>query len=145
MLSSGISPWILLIALSSTIASFAQVLLKMSANEEHKNVIEEYLNWKVIVGYGLMFAGMGLTIVAYAKGVQYKNGPIMESIANIWVVILSWYFFREPVTKKKVIGNILILIGIAVFYLDWAEISDSLAFLNTDWGTLISGLMGTAS
>ena len=107
MLSSGINPWILLIALSSTIASFAQVLLKMSANEEHKNVIEEYLNWKVIVGYGLMFVGMGLTIVAYAKGVQYKNGPIMESIANIWVVLLSWYFFREPVTKKRVFGNIL--------------------------------------
>ena len=99
MLSSGINPWILLIALSSTIASFAQVLLKMSANEEHKNVIEEYLNWKVIVGYGLMFVGMGLTIVAYAKGVQYKNGPIMESIANIWVVLLSWYFFREPVNN----------------------------------------------
>ena len=95
MLSSGINPWILLIALSSTIASFAQVLLKMSANEEHKNVIEEYLNWKVIVGYGLMFAGMGLTIVAYAKGVQY---------------------------------------------LDWAGISDSLACLNTDWGTLISNM-----
>ena len=140
MLSSGINPWILLIALSSTIAPFAQVLLKMSANEEHKNVIEEYLNWKVIVGYGLMFVGMGLTIVAYAKGVQYKNGPIMESIANIWVVLLSWYFFREPVTKKKVFGNILILIGIAVFYLDWAGISDSLAFLNTDWGTLISNM-----
>ena len=140
MLSSGINPWILLIALSSTIASFAQVLLKMSANEEHENVIEEYLNWKVIVGYGLMFVGMGLTIVAYAKGVQYKNGPIMESIANIWVVLLSWYFFREPVTKKKVFGNILILIGIAVFYLDWAGISDSLAFLDTDWGTLISNM-----
>ena len=142
MLSSGINPWILLIALSATIASFAQVLLKMSANEEHKNVIEEYLNWKVIVGYGLMFLGMGLTIVAYAKGVQYKNGPIMESIANIWVVLLSWHFFREPVTKKKVIGNILILTGIAVFYLDWKGISDSLAFMNTDWGTLISNLLG---
>ena len=142
MLSSGINPWILLIALSSTIASFAQVLLKMRANEEHKNVIEEYLNWKVIVGYGLMFLGMGLTIVAYAKGVQYKNGPIMESIANIWVVLLSWHFFREPVTKKKVIGNILILTGIAVFYLDWKGISDSLAFMNTDWGTLISNLLG---
>ena len=63
-----------------------------------------------------------------------------ESIANIWVVLLSWYFFREPVTKKKVFGNILILIGIAVFYLDWAGISDSLAFLNTDWGTLISNM-----
>ena len=47
MQSSGINWWILLIALSATVASFAQVLLKKSANEEHKNVIEEYLNWKV--------------------------------------------------------------------------------------------------
>ena len=140
MLTGNFNPWILLIALSSTIASFAQVLLKMSASESHKNVIEEYLNWKVIVGYGLMFVGMFLTIIAYAKGVQYKNGPIMESIANIWVVLLSFWFFREPITKKKVLGNLLILAGIVVFYFNWAGISPGLAFMEQDIGSLISGI-----
>ena len=139
MQSSGINWWILLIALSATVASFAQVLLKKSANEEHKNVIEEYLNWKVICGYGLMFVGMFLTIIAYGRGVQYKNGPIMESIGNIWVVILSFLFFREPITRNKVLGNILILLGIVIFYLNWAGVMPGLAFMNTDWGTILGG------
>ena len=139
MQSSGINWWILLIALSATVASFAQVLLKKRANEEHKNVIEEYLNWKVICGYGLMFVGMFLTIIAYSKGVQYKNGPIMESIGNIWVVILSFLFFREPITRNKVLGNILILLGIVIFYLNWAGVMPGLAFMNTDWGTILGG------
>ncbi len=139
MQSSGINWWILLIALSATVASFAQVLLKKSANEKHKNVLEEYLNWKVICGYGLMFVGMFLTIIAYSKGVQYKNGPIMESIGNIWVVILSYLFFREPITRNKVLGNALILAGIVIFYLNWAGIMPGLAFMNTDWGTILGG------
>jgi len=83
---------------------------------------------------------MFLTIIAYGRGVQYKNGPIMESIGNIWVVILSFLFFREPITRGKVLGNALILAGIVIFYLNWAEISPSLEFLVTDFGTLFSSL-----
>ena len=135
----GINWWILLIALSATVASFAQVLLKKSANEKHGSVLKEYLNWKVICGYGLMFVGMFLTIFAYSKGVQYKNGPIMESIGNIWVVVLSFLFFREPITRNKVLGNALILLGILIFYLNWADIMPGLSFMNTDWGSLFGG------
>ena len=41
----------------------------------------------------------------------------MESIGNIWVVFLSFLFFKEPVTKKKILGNILIIAGILIFYM----------------------------
>jgi drug/metabolite transporter (DMT)-like permease len=64
----------------------------------------------------------------------------MESIGNIWVVILSFLFFREPITRGKVLGNALIFLGIVIFYLNWAEISPSLEFLVTDFGTLFSSL-----
>ena len=138
----SLNPWILLIALSATVASFAQVLLKKSAGEKHDSFIKEYLNWKVICGYGLMFVGMFLTIIAYGKGVEYKEGPIMESVGNIWVVLLSFFFFREPITKKKVLGNILILIGIACFYWSWDKVSPALSFLTTDWGTIFTSLLG---
>ena len=138
----SLNPWILLIALSATVASFAQVLLKKSAGEKHDNFIKEYLNWKVICGYGLMFVGMFLTIIAYGKGVEYKEGPIMASVGNIWVVLLSFFFFREPITKKKVFGNILILIGIACFYWSWDKVSPALSFLTTDWGTIFTSLLG---
>ena len=88
-----------------------------------------------------MFVGMFLTIIAYNRGVQYKNGPIMESIGNIWVVLLSFQFFREPITKKKVIGNALILAGIVVFYLNWSGFAPALSFLDKDWGTIL-GVIG---
>ena len=109
------NPWVLLFALSSLIASFAQVLLKKSANEPHKNALGEYLNWKVITGYFIMFAGMLLGIIAYAKGVSMQSGAIMDGIGNLWVIILSFLFFREPLTKKKLLGNAMIISGIVVF------------------------------
>ena len=111
------NPWIFLIAFSATIASFAQVLLKKSAQKKYSSFIKEYVNPYVITGYLIMFAGMFINIYAYSRGVQYKNGPVMESIGNIWVVFLSFLFFREPITKKKILGNILIIAGIIIFYL----------------------------
>ncbi|MDO4478896.1 MAG: multidrug ABC transporter [Lachnospiraceae bacterium] len=111
------NPWILVIALSSTIASFAQILLKKSAMEQHGSFLKEYLNIKVIGGYLIMFLGMFMNIYAYSKGVEYKNGPVMESIGNIWVVFLSFVFFGEKITRKKILGNILIIAGIIIFYM----------------------------
>ena len=34
----------------------SQILLKQSANQTHKNVIFEYLNWRVILSYFIFFA-----------------------------------------------------------------------------------------
>ena len=109
------NPWVLMFVLSATIAAFAQMLLKKSAGESHESVLREYLNWKVIIGYGLMFTGMLLGVIGYAHGVEVKSGSVTESIGNVWVVILSYLFFREPITKKKVLGNALIICGILVF------------------------------
>ena len=57
-----------------------------------------------------------LTIVAFS-GLDYKNGPIIESVGYVFVMILSRVFLEEKITKKKIIGNALILLGIAVFYI----------------------------
>lgn len=107
--------WLMLV-LSVTVASFSQVLLKKSAAKEYDNIIREYLNPYVIIGYGMMMVSTILTIIAY-RGVEYKNGPVIESLGYLLVMFLSFVFFREPITKKKVLGNILILLGILVFYI----------------------------
>ncbi|MEE8826218.1 MAG: EamA family transporter [Chordicoccus sp.] len=116
-MQSSFNPWVFMFLISCTIAAFAQMLLKKSAMEEHKNVLAQYLNWKVIIGYGMMFAGMLLGVIGYGHGVEVKSGSMMETLGNVWVVILSWLFFREPITKKKVLGNILIIGGIIIFNL----------------------------
>ena len=38
---------------------------------------------------------------------------------------------------KKLLKLPLILLGIVIFYLNWAGVLPGLAFMNTDWGTLL--------
>lgn len=107
--------WIFLL-LSVIIASFSQILLKKSAKIVYKTWIREYLNPYVIIGYLMMLVSTVLTIFAY-RGIEYKNGPIIESLGYMLIMLLSYYFFREKITKRKLLGNLLILIGIVVFYI----------------------------
>ena len=102
--------------MSVVIASFSQILLKKSAMKKHKSMVSEYLNIYVVLGYGMMIVSTILTIFAY-KGLDYKNGPIIESLGYIFVMILSFIFFSEKITKRKLIGNALILLGIIIFYI----------------------------
>ncbi|MGN0376370.1 MAG: EamA family transporter [Suilimivivens sp.] len=104
------------LVLSVLIASFSQILLKKSAQKTYPSVIREYLNVYVICGYGMMFLSMFLTIIAYS-GMEFTNVQIVEATGYIMVLILSYFFFHEKITKRKVLGMIFIFAGIAVYYL----------------------------
>lgn len=106
--------WILL--LSVLIASFSQILLKKSAGRTYQSVIREYINPYVICGYGMMFLSMFLTIIAYA-GMEFTNVQIVEATGYVMVLALSYFFFHEKITGRKVLGMIFIFAGIAVYYL----------------------------
>lgn len=110
------SKYIVIFLVSVLISSFSQILLKISADRKHKNFVKEYLNFNVIAGYGLLVFATILTITAY-KGLEYKNGPIIESVGYIYVLILSHLILKEKITKNKIIGNALIIIGILIFYI----------------------------
>lgn len=101
--------------MSVFIASCSQILLKISANKEYSSKLKEYLNIQVIVGYGMLVISTILTIFAF-KGLDFKNGPIIESFGYIFIMILSRIFLKEKITKNKIIGNIFILLGIIIFY-----------------------------
>ena len=105
----------MLLVLSVVVASLSQILLKKSAKKTYASVIREYLNPLVIIGYGMMVLSTILTVGGYA-GLEYKNGAVVESLGFVLVMLLSRLFFAEKITKKKLLGNILILFGIFVFY-----------------------------
>ena len=98
------------------ISSFSQILLKKSAKLKHGSLIQEYLNPYVIAGYGMMVVSTLLIIAAY-RGLDYKNGPIIESLGYILVMVLSYVFFKEKVSGRKILGYGLILLGVVVFYI----------------------------
>lgn len=107
---------IIILLISVTIASFSQILLKKSAEKTYSSWIREYLNGYVILGYGMMFVSMFLTIIAYA-GMEFTNVQIIEATGYVMVLILSYFFFHEKITKRKLLGMLCIFAGIAVYYL----------------------------
>lgn len=109
-------PWILMLS-AVIVSAFSQVLLKMSAQKKYSSVLREYLNLYVIVGYGMMVLTTVLTVLAYGTGLDYKNGPVIESLGYVLIMFLSLVFFSEKITRRKLLGNILVIIGIIIFYI----------------------------
>lgn len=110
------NPYVIVMIVSAFIASFSQILLKISAGKKHENVIREYVNPLVIGGYVMLVVSMLLGIVCY-KHMDYMQVVILEPIGYIIVMFLSRFFFREKITKRKVLGMLFILAGIIVFNL----------------------------
>lgn len=108
--------YIVILIISVIVAAFAQILLKKSAEKTYSSPIREYLNVYVIFGYGLMFLSMFITIMAYS-GLDFTNVPVIESLGYIVVMILSYFFFKEKITKRKLLGMAVIMAGIFVYYM----------------------------
>lgn len=108
--------YFLIYLLSVTVASLSQLLLKKSAMRTYDSFWQEYINPYVITGYGMLFLSMFFTVLAF-RGMDYKNGPVIESLGYVMVLVFSRIFFREKLTKKKVAGTLFILAGMIVFYL----------------------------
>lgn len=96
------------------ISSVAQVILKKSAGKQYKNHISEYLNPMVLIAYTIFFCATFCSIYAY-KGIPLSFGPILASSEYFFVAILSKLFLKESIRGKKLIGLIVIILGIIIF------------------------------
>ncbi|MCM1272132.1 MAG: EamA family transporter [Clostridium sp.] len=108
--------YVIIFLISVLISSISQIILKLSSRKQYENKIKEYLNPMVILAYGMFFLSTLMTTLAY-KGVPLSFGPILEATGYIYVAILGATILKEKMTKNKIIGNVLIIIGIIVFSL----------------------------
>lgn len=99
---------------SVLVASLSQIILKKSAMIQHDTHLKEYLNPYVFTAYTFLFTSSLLTTFAY-RGVPLTLGPVLESTAYIYIGILGVLVLKEKLSKKKIIGNILIVMGILIF------------------------------
>lgn len=104
----------IILLFSVLISSISQIILKKSANKHYESIIKEYTNLYVLTGYGLLFLSTILTIFAL-KGLPYKSVPIIETIGYIYILLLSRVLLKEKITKKIIIGNVIIISGIIIF------------------------------
>lgn len=92
------------------------MLLKQGARQLYDTWWRQYINGWVIGGYAIMFATMMMNIFAMSRGVEVKEMSIIESMSYMFVPVLSFIFFKERLTWRKVISIGVIIIGIIVFF-----------------------------
>ena len=95
----------------SVIGSFGAVFLKSGALALRKHWSSLVFNWRLAVGVGTYL----LSSVFFVKGLS--NGELsvlypMVSLGYICTLLWSHLFFHERVTKAKLAGVGLILVGI---------------------------------
>lgn len=103
-----------LFIISVFISSVSQIILKKGALKKKETFLKEYLNFQVIVGYSLFFVSAMLTMFAYSH-IKLSWGPILEAMGYIFITLLSRQFLKEHISKQKLLGLSLIIIGIVIF------------------------------
>jgi multidrug transporter EmrE-like cation transporter len=98
------------------ISSISQIILKKSAQIDYGSKIKEYVNPRVILAYIIFFGATLCSVMAY-KVIPLSLGPILESAGYIFVAFLSWLFLKEKISKQKLIGLAVIIIGIIIYSL----------------------------
>ena len=109
-------PYVLLYLSSTFLASVSQVLLKKAALREHKTLLAEYTDWRVILGYGLFVGCTVLTMLAY-KGVPLNVGPVLEATGYLYVTFFGVTIFHEKMNPKKIAALAIIIAGILIYAL----------------------------
>lgn len=106
--------FILLLFGCTFFSAISQILLKQSADMEHKNWIREYLNWRVITAYTIYAAVLLLNIWAFTQ-VDLKYGAVIDTFTYVFVMLLSIVMLHEKIPKGRIVGNIIIMIGVIIY------------------------------
>ena len=106
-----------LIALASVlIADISQIILKKAALKTYDKWYLSYLNGPVIFAYFLFFLSTICSMIALRK-LPLSLSPMWQSMGQIFVALLSFFILKEKLTKKKIIGIAVIIIGLFIFSL----------------------------
>lgn len=100
----------LLVLVASIIGSFGAVFLKLGAGKL-KEGFRHLFGWRLAVGVVLFLLSSAFFVMGIRRGELSVLYP-MVSLANIWTLIWSRLWFREAVTREKLVGVGLVLVGV---------------------------------
>ena len=91
----------------------AQLLLKRGVSN-NTSILSSFLNPWTIIGWGLFFIVTILSVYAMQE-IELKTVTAWASTSYLLVVILALFIYKERLTSGKIIGCLLIVIGIITF------------------------------
>jgi len=96
---------------ASFIGSFGVVSLKDGANRLSPGLLSMLKSWRLGLGVFLFLLSSVLYLWAIKHGSLTVLYPLV-SLGYVWTLFWSRLFFREPFNRSKVLGLLLILIGV---------------------------------
>lgn len=104
---------ILIYLITPLVSAVSQLILKKAADNPKHTGIRYYLNFSVIFAYALFFGCMLLNIVAL-QTLDLSVAGVLEATGYVYVMLLSHFFLHEKITRRKLVGNVLIIAGIVL-------------------------------
>lgn len=102
--------WAILLVLGTTVLmSIAQIFYKFGANKIGE--IPFYFNYFIVIGLIIYILSATLLLFSLKYGELSVIYPLVGA-SYIWVAIFSAYFFNETFNTLKIIGIIVIIIGV---------------------------------
>ena len=95
------------------VAAISQLMLKKAADDPRHTGIRFYINPMVIFAYVIFFACMLLNVVAL-QTLDLTVASVLEASGFLYVMVLGALFLGEKITLRKLAGNLLIVLGIAI-------------------------------
>ena len=102
---------VIIYLITPLLSAISQLMLKKAADNPKYTGIRAYLNLPVIVAYGLFFGCMLLNVVAL-RTLELTVASVLEASSYIYVMVLSWLILKEKITPRRLIGNLVIVVGI---------------------------------
>lgn len=106
---------VLLILGSVILAGISQILLKISARRNYVSGLAEYLNPFVILGYFLLLTTTFLNLLAL-RWVPLSLASGLGASGQVVVPVLSFLILKERISRRKILGMALIVLGILLFF-----------------------------
>lgn len=104
---------IIIYLITPLLSAISQLMLKKAADDPTHTGIRYYLNLRVLVAYGLFFGCMLLNVWAL-RSLDLTLAGVLEASGYIYVMILSRLFLKEKISRRRLIGNLVIVLGIVL-------------------------------
>lgn len=97
-----------MLVIMTMLGSIASLFLKKASGSE--NLFQMIKNVNLYIG-GILYLSSAVLNIWILKALDYSVVLPLTSFTYIWTMILSYFVLREKITKKKIIGVMMILIG----------------------------------
>lgn len=100
--------YLALVLLMTFMGAIASLFLKRASGSD--NFVKMLTNVNLYIG-GFIYITAAFINIFVLKFLDYAVVLPLTSITYIWTMVLSYLILREKITKKKIVGVILILLG----------------------------------